>query len=282
LGAVRERQGDLAGAADAYRRAADHGHDGAAARLEALQRDEDKVDGDEAPAPAAKDRKARRATTGASLRAVPPAGPSSGSEAEPTGPHENDGRAGQERAAVPATDLGVLLEQRGDLEAAEEAYRRGDDRGDATAAFNLGGLLMERGDIEGAEEAFRRADERGHSGGASNLGVLLEKRGDLEGAEQAYRRADDRGEANAAFNLGGLLAERGDLEGAEEAFRRADERGDANAAFNLGVLLEQRDDARGAEAAYLRAADRAPGELAEKARVALSDLHASANRGAKS
>ena len=62
----------------------------------------------------------------------------------------------------------MLLEQRGDLDGAEAAYRRADARGDATGAFNLGGLLAERGDLAGAEAAYRRADERGDAGGASN------------------------------------------------------------------------------------------------------------------
>jgi TPR repeat protein len=46
------------------------------------------------------------------------------------------------------------------LEAAEDAYRRADERGDAAAAFNLGVLLHQRNDHEGAEAAYRRAAER--------------------------------------------------------------------------------------------------------------------------
>ena len=52
---------------------------------------------------------------------------------------------------------------------AEVAYRRADERGDPGDASNLGMLLAERGDLEGAEAAYRRADERGHPGGASSL-----------------------------------------------------------------------------------------------------------------
>jgi TPR repeat protein len=44
---------------------------------------------------------------------------------------------------------------------AEAAYRRADQRGDATGAFNLGSLL-ERHDPAAAEAAYRRAAERGH------------------------------------------------------------------------------------------------------------------------
>jgi Flp pilus assembly protein TadD len=56
----------------------------------------------------------------------------------------------------------VLLEQRGDLAGAEAAYRRADQRGDATGAFNLGGLLADQGNVDEAEAAYRRAYERGH------------------------------------------------------------------------------------------------------------------------
>lgn len=125
-----------------------------------------------------------------------------------------------------AANVGVLLEQRGDLEGALAAYRRADERGDVTGSFNLGCLLAEVGDLLGATAAFQRADERGDAGGASNLGVLLEQGGDLEGALAAYRRADERSDAIGAFNLGVLLARRGDFADARRAYRRAAERGD--------------------------------------------------------
>lgn len=44
------------------------------------------------------------------------------------------------------------------------ARRRGDERGQGEAAYHLGVLLEGRGDLEGAEAAFRRGDERGSGG----------------------------------------------------------------------------------------------------------------------
>jgi Flp pilus assembly protein TadD len=162
-------------------------------------------------------------------------------------------RRGDERGdAVAAFNLGILLRQRGDVEGAEAAYRRGDERGDADAAFNLGVLLHARGDVEGAEALWRRVDEQGHAAAAFNLGVLLEERGDVDGAEAAYRRGDERGQSSAASNLGALLKERGDLEGAEAACRRGDELGNPGATFNLGLLLHERGDVEDAEAAWRR------------------------------
>jgi len=134
-------------------------------------------------------------------------------------------------------NLGVLMEERGDVAAAERAYRHADSRGHAAGAVNLGVLLEGRGDVAGAEAAYRRAQKRGDPNGAFNLGVLLDERGDVNGAMRAYRFADQRGHAAAACNLGAILAEHGDVSGAEAAFKRANERGDSNAAFNLAALL---------------------------------------------
>ena len=79
----------------------------------------------------------------------------------------------------------------------------------------------ERGDVEAAEAAYRDGDERGESDTATNLGILLQRRGDLDGAEAGYRRGDQRGDAQAAFNLGLLLRARGDNQGAEAAYLKA-------------------------------------------------------------
>ena len=206
--------------------------------------------------------------------------------------------ADQRGDAAAASNLGVVLERRGDLAGAEAAYRRADARGSADGAFNLAGLLLERGDVEGAmhayhradergdaaaavtlglmflergdedaaQDAYSRADERGDAGAAVNVGVLCERRGDLAGAEAAYQRADARGSADGAFNLGALFEQRGDLANAADAYRRADERGDAGAAARLGMLLERQHDYSGALEAYARAGTSDQREIAELAR----------------
>jgi TPR repeat protein len=171
-----------------------------------------------------------------------------------------------------ASNLGVLLEQRGDFVGAEAAYRRADARGDASGAFNLGSMLAERGDPLGAEEAFRRADQRGDAAAAFQLGVLLELRRDSFSAEAALRRADERGHPSGAVRLAMLLEKRGDLTGSEAAYRRGDDRGDAVGAFKLGEILERRNDLAGARAAYERAAERGKSYVADLANAALNLL----------
>ena len=164
--------------------------------------------------------------------------------------------ADQRGDPVAASNLGVLLERRGDMAGAEAAYRRSDARGDANGAFNLAGLLLARGDVDGAMAAFSRADQLGDAGAAANLALLLLEQGDVAEAKAAYRRADERGDGGAASNLGVLLERDGDLPAAEAAYRRADSRGDATGAFNLGGLLAERGDLEGAAAAYHRADQR--------------------------
>ena len=148
--------------------------------------------------------------------------------------------------------LGLLLEERGKLLAAEVVYQYADQRGDANAAYRLGGLLQGRGELAEAEAAYRRADQRGHAGAACSLGELLEDRGDLAGAQSAFYRADQRGDATGAFDLALLLERSGDLVGAAAAYQRAEVRGVA-AACNLGLLLEHQGDLSGAESAFRRA-----------------------------
>jgi tetratricopeptide (TPR) repeat protein len=55
----------------------------------------------------------------------------------------------------------VLLERQGAIDGALAAYRRADERGDASGAFNLGLLLARDGLLDGARAAYRRAAERG-------------------------------------------------------------------------------------------------------------------------
>jgi len=178
-------------------------------------------------------------------------------------------RQAADEAPGAANNLGVLLEEQGDLEGAKAAWQRAIDSGHPEAApgaaYNLGVLLEEQGDLEGAKAAWQRAIDSGHADqaprAARNLGVLLQKQGDLAGAKAAYQRAIDSGHPEAApkaaYNLGVLLEEQGDLAGAKAAYQRAIASDHAEAApmaaYNLGLLFQEQGDLAGAKAAYQRA-----------------------------
>jgi virulence factor Mce-like protein len=116
--------------------------------------------------------------------------------------------------------------------------------GDAHAAFEAGDRLAGNGDLEGAEEAYRRADEAGHPTAAAYAGVFDEARGATHEAEEAYRRADERGDGFGAFRLGLLLSRAGDWEGARGAWARADERGQEQPPFDpVAVVRRQTEPA---------------------------------------
>lgn len=177
--------GNVAGAADAFRRADERGHPTAAFELGALLLD---------------------------------AGDLAGAE-------DAFRRADERGHAVAAWNLGSLLEQQGDHEGARAAYERAERRGEPGAALDLGVLLANAGDLAGAEAAFARGDQRGDPDAACNLGLLLEQRGDLTGAKAAYGRAYGRGHSVGAWNLGSLLEREGDRAGARAAYERASEAG---------------------------------------------------------
>jgi tetratricopeptide (TPR) repeat protein len=155
-------------------------------------------------------------------------------------------------------NLGLLLEQQGDVEGAKAAYQKAIKSRDLgpMVALNLVGLLVEEGDLEGAKVAYQTGNlataetawgrtSDGVSLSSFNLGVLLDQQADLEGAKVAYQEAIDNGNADqapmAALRLGWLLEEQGDLEGAKVAYQRAIDSGHANtvplAALSLRKLL---------------------------------------------
>jgi len=175
--------------------------------------------------------------------------------------------------------LGSVLKVRGDLDEAEQMYRKsleineklGRVEGMAKAYGNLGFVLRTRGDLDGAEEVYRKSLEidlkLGHLEGIAkahrNLGGVLYARGDLDGAERMLReslRINEKlgrleGMAKSYGNLGIVMQARGNLDGAEEVYRKALQlneklgrlEGMANAFGNLGNVLWARGDLDAAE-----------------------------------
>ena len=171
-------------------------------------------------------------------------------------------------------NLGILYRTRGDLERAEEMYRKslaineklGRKEGMANNYGNLGNVYRTRGDLEKAEEMALKAltmneelgREEGMAGAYGNLGILYQTRGDYTRAEEMTLKAlaisENLGliELNASHygNLGILYKNRGDLDGAEEMFLKSlaineqlgRKEGIAIQFGNLGTLSKTRGD----------------------------------------
>jgi len=140
---------------------------------------------------------------------------------------------------------GIVLETRGDLDGAEEMYKKslaineklGQLEGMADDYGNLGIVLKIRGDLDGAEEMYKKSlainEKLGRLEGMAinygNLGTVLQTRGDLDGAEEMYKKSlaiNEKlgrleGMANQYGNLGTVLKTRGDLDGAEEMYKKS-------------------------------------------------------------
>jgi len=152
-------------------------------------------------------------------------------------------------------ELGNLLLEQGDIDGAEEWYRRAAATGNIGAMHNLGIVLGEKGELTEAEAWYRRAAQDGHASSMSNLGSVLKNRGDLDGAEEWYRKSALMGNAYAMSNLGLLLAEKGDLDGAKVWYLRSADMGNTGAMHNLGYLLKGKGDLDGAEEWFRRSVE---------------------------
>lgn len=92
------------------------------------------------------------------------------------------------------------------MENSEAHLRRADEEGDAAAATQIGVLLQVKGDRSGALAAFQRADERGDALGAYHLGVLLvELDGNTDDAIRTLVRAEKRGHGPATSALDSMV-----------------------------------------------------------------------------
>lgn len=100
--------------------------------------------------------------------------------------------------------------------------RFADESGDCEGSRELGLALEEIGDLKGAEEAFRRSDQRASPSGSLALGLFMrDKRGHMKAAETAFRRAEQRGHPKGALNLIDLYVDRDDAVAANQMRERA-------------------------------------------------------------
>jgi TPR repeat protein len=168
-------------------------------------------------------------------------------------------RAIRRAAAAGITDamsnLGVLLQDQGKHDEAEQWYRKAGDAENTNAMYNLGVLLGDHGKQDEAEQWYRKAAEAGNTGAMSNLGALIGGRGEEAEAEHWFRKAAEAGNTDAMSNLGALLGGRGEVDEAEQWFRKAAEAGNTDAMSSLGALLSDQEEQAEAEQWFRKAAD---------------------------
>jgi CHAT domain-containing protein/Tfp pilus assembly protein PilF len=203
-----------------------------------------------------------------------------------------DVAAGNERwASDRLTDLGVVSKDRGDLDAAQDYFRRAlairerlaGEVGDpevAATLLNLGVVLKERGDLAGSEQYYTRAlavFERVEPGSMrvaiclNNLANLAHEHGDFDVALERHRRAlairermapNSRPVADSLDSLGDIARHRGLLQDALDYSTRAlaiyqrvapSSPDIAGCLNNLGNIAISQGDLDAAEAYFSRA-----------------------------
>jgi len=192
---------------------------------------------------------------------------------------------GSAEEAMLLGNLGLIYRTRGDLDRAEEMYKKSleiSEPGEmlelrANQYGNLGVIYRTRGDLDRAEEMHTKALEineklgrlEGMASDYGNLGNIDFTRGDLDRAEEMHTKSLEiekklgrlEGMASDYGNLGSIYFTRGDLDRAEEMHTKSLEiekklgrlEGMASQYGNLGVIYEQRGDTARAREYWTRA-----------------------------
>jgi tetratricopeptide (TPR) repeat protein len=161
----------------------------------------------------------------------------------------------------------IALHRNGELEKAEEAYRRvlQSDPDNATATHLLGAIRHQQKDLAVAEKLYRRAVriQPRYLQAWTNLGLLLQDQTRWAEALECFRAAVALEPSSpSTWNaMGRLLSRTGDLAAAEDAYRQAifHDPGGAEAFNNLGTVLARQGDVKGARASFEMAIAKKPG-----------------------
>ncbi|MFJ1579090.1 tetratricopeptide repeat protein [Streptomyces sp. NPDC088182] len=150
--------------------------------------------------------------------------------------------------------VGWMLYLNEEYELASSVMRNLANAGFPLAMSNLGVLLQELGSPDEAEEWFKKSADLGHPAGQFNLGTIAYERDDYGTAESLWREAARSGEALAVQALAILYEKLGRDSAAEETWKSGAEKGDPLSAYRLGIHLHQRDRRMDAEIWWRQAA----------------------------
>ncbi len=180
--------------------------------------------------------------------------------------------------------LGIVAQQRGRLDDAEQWYQRsltieeqlGDQPGMAGSYHQLGMVAHRRGRLDEAEQWYQRSltikEQLGNKPGMATsyhqLGMVAQARGRLDDAEQWYQRSltiqeqlgNKPGMATSYHHLGMVAQARGRLDDAEQWYQRSltieeqlgNKPGMATSYHQLGMVAQQRGRLDDAEQWYQR------------------------------
>jgi len=191
----------------------------------------------------------------------------------------------QHHMAVAFHQLGIVAQTRGELDAAQDWYRKsldikdelGDRPGIARSYHQLGRVAQLRGELGTAQDWYRKSlainEELGNRPGIARsyhqLGMVAEDRGELDTAQDWYHKAltieeelGDRPSMAGSYHQLGVLAQlRRELDAARDWYRKAlaikEELGNqpsmASTYHQLGTLAQDQGDLSAAQDWYHRA-----------------------------
>jgi tetratricopeptide (TPR) repeat protein len=148
------------------------------------------------------------------------------------------------------SNLGVALQQKGDLEAAIDCYKQAlKIKPDyIEVCYILGLALREKGDLKASIDCYKHAAKikPDDADAFNDLGAALQHNGELEAAIDSYKQAVKISPAcaEAYNNMGSALQEKGDLDAAIDSYKQAIKiRPDYTNAFNnMGHALHDKGD----------------------------------------
>jgi tetratricopeptide (TPR) repeat protein len=140
------------------------------------------------------------------------------------------------------TNLGAVLMQLGDVEAATEMFFKAASKKDGMASFNLGVIHHNNGDLGQSENRFREAVSRNYAPALARLGDLVLAKGEKDEAKALYELGAEKGDPRAFMSLADVCLSEEDLDGYEANLKKASEKEDPQADCWYGSFLHRQGE----------------------------------------